>query len=123
MWRWTQRIVHAGILPAMLAVVYIAILIPILFEGGMNFNDFSSLDGVMALFTEPWAVVGGWVHYLVFDLYIGAWQVRDSNRVFTWPMSQLLVLPCLFLTLMLGPVGLLAYFLVRWIAGRTFLVE
>lgn len=122
-WRATGWIVHAGLLPAMLACVYIGIVGPLVLQGELRFSDFGTLSGVMGLFTKEWAVVAGWVHYLVFDLSIGAWEVRDANRVFTWPMSQLLVFPCLALTLMFGPAGLLSYFIVRWTAGKTFLVE
>jgi len=49
-------------------------------------------------------LLAGWVHYLAFDLFIGSWEVEDAaaNGIPHW-----LLLPCLFLTLMVGPVGLL----------------
>jgi hypothetical protein len=50
------------------------------------------------------------VHYLAFDLFIGAWQVRDAQRL---EVPHLLVVPCLALTFVVGPLGLLAYFIVR----------
>ena len=56
------------------------------------------------------AAAGGWVHYLAFDLFIGAWQVRDAR---VQGISHLLVIPCLQLTFLFGPAGLLLYFLIR----------
>lgn len=119
-WKGTGWIVHSGLLPALLAALYAAIVIPSAARGGLNFGDFGTLDGVVKLFSDRWVVAGGWIHYLAFDLMVGAWEVRDSQRVFSWPVSQFVVLPCLVLTLMLGPVGLLTYLLIRWSFGRRF---
>jgi hypothetical protein len=73
-------------------------------------GDFWSLKGVMNLFKSPRAVLAGWVHYLAFDLAVGVFIVADAAR---FDIHQLLILPCLILTLMFGPAGLLAYFILR----------
>jgi hypothetical protein len=118
-WRWTERIVHAAWIPLPLAIVYAAAFLmnteaP---EGG----GFGSLPAVMTLFTSPWAMLAGWVHYLVFDLFVGAWEVRDARRR---GIAHWMVLPCLFFTLMLGPIGLGAYLLLRGaLRGAWTLVE
>jgi hypothetical protein len=78
-------------------------------------GGFSSLSGVMTLFTSPHFALVGWVHYLAFDLFIGAWEVRDARRRL---ISHWFVVPCLVLTLMLGPVGLLAYLGLRFVLRR-----
>lgn len=52
----------------------------------------------------------GLVHYLAFDLFIGSWQVRDAQA---HGISHWFVIPCLILTFMLGPTGLLLYFVIR----------
>ncbi|HNK59325.1 MAG TPA: ABA4-like family protein, partial [Leptospiraceae bacterium] len=74
-------------------------------EGG-----FSTLDGVASLFKNKNALLAGWVHYLVFDLFVGTWEWRDSiqNNI-----SHFILVPCLFLTLMFGPAGFLIYYLIR----------
>jgi len=118
-WVWTQRIVHAIWIPLLLGGVYAGLLFagPDAPEGA----GFSTLAAVMRLFTLPTAALAGWVHYLVFDLFVGAWQVRDARRL---GLSHLWVAPCLLLTLMLGPVGLLTYLGVRAVrAGVTTLAE
>jgi hypothetical protein len=117
-WSWTQRIVHAIWIPALLGLAYAFALSsgsPV--EGG----SFFSLAGVMLFFTDPWAATAGWIHYLAFDLFVGAWQVRDARRN---QIPHGLLLPCLIATLMLGPLGLLAYLALRGVLRReTSLVE
>ncbi len=65
--------------------------------------DFNSLAGVMALFDDEWGALAGWVHYLCFDLFVARWIMGDA------PNGGYRLAPVLFLTLMLGPVGLLLY--------------
>lgn len=99
---------------ALLAGTYAALLFHALGQGsggGMNvFAQMGTLSGVVALFKSPDAILVGWIHYLAFDLFTGAWIAADAPgaRVPHW-----VVLPCLFLTLMAGPVGLLAYLIAR----------
>ena len=117
--RITQLLVHAVWIPLLLGPVYIYALFfgaptP---EGG----GFGSLAEVMTLFTSPTAVLGGWIHYLVFDLFIGAWIVRDAKRQ---GINHWITLPFLFATLMAGPAGLMGYLLLRLAMRRELsLVE
>jgi hypothetical protein len=69
----------------------------------------------MLLFTDRWLVLAGWVHYLAFDLFIGSWQVRDARRNH---VPFLLVLPCLVLTFLFGPIGLLLYLILAGMVSR-----
>lgn len=102
-WKGTDFVVHKGLLPLGLALLY-AILFVVTFGTGKG--DFSSLAGVKQLFSNDWILLVGWVHYLSFDMFVGSWCLRDSwNR----GISHWLMLPILFFTLMLGPVGYLLY--------------
>ena len=75
----------------------------------------------MTFFSVEQTMLAGWVHYLVFDLFVGAWEVRDARRV---GVHHLLVVPCLALTFMAGPIGLLLYLGLRaGIARRLGLDE
>ena len=69
-------------------------------------GGFGSLAEVMALFTMPEIALAGWIHYLAFDLFVGAWEVRTARRE---GIAFLLVLPCLVLTFLFGPAGFLAF--------------
>jgi hypothetical protein len=65
-------------------------------------------------------MLAGWVHYLAFDLFIGAWQVRDAQRR---GIKHLWVVPCLLTTLVFGPAGLLLYFIMRYSLTRTLTTD
>lgn len=84
-------------------------------EGG-----FDSIAGVRGLFANDSALTAGWLHYLAFDLFVGTWIARDSAER---GVHALLVAPCLGLTLMFGPAGLLAYFILRLAFGRRAKTE
>ena len=107
----TRQVVHAAWITWLLATVYLVALASGSSEGG----SFASLHGVMTLLSSPHAALAGWVHYLVFDLFVGAWEVRDAQR---HAIPHAAVVPCLFATLMLGPLGLAAYLLLRSVLRR-----
>jgi hypothetical protein len=109
--RWAASLVTGAILPLLFAVLYSGL---ILAHWGQTEGGFGTLAQVQALFSNPWLLLAGWVHYLAFDLFVGSWEVRDAQR---HGISQLLVAPCLVLTFLVGPVGFLLYALVR--AGKS----
>ena len=107
-----------GIVITLLCIVYVWLIIT-----HFNFADaakFGSLDGVMEIFTDKYTVTAGWVHYLAFDLLTGIWIKKNSIK---YNISHWVIIPCLFVTSMLGPVGLLLYLLVRWAKTKNYFVE
>ena len=82
-----------------------------------DFEKFGSLNGVMELFTDKTAVTAGWVHYLAFDLLTGIWIKKNAQK---YNIHHLILIPCLLLTFMLGPIGLLLYLLVRLIKTKQY---
>ncbi|MCA9622294.1 MAG: DUF4281 domain-containing protein [Myxococcales bacterium] len=118
-WAGTRRLVHSILMPLLLAAAYALLLFSDM--GGGGEASMFSLRGVMAIFDKPQTTIAAWIHYLVFDLFVGAWIVRDAERR---GQSRLLVTPCLLGTWFFGPVGLGAYLLVRALrGGGTSLVE
>src|SRR6476661_4401059 len=81
-WRYTLPLVRLLIVP-LLGIAY-AILIAARF--GASDGDFNSLAGVQRLFADPHMLLAGWIHYLAFDLFVGAWIVEDAlaRRVPHW---------------------------------------
>eukprot|EP00542_Grammatophora_oceanica_P018948 CAMPEP_0194049434 /NCGR_PEP_ID=MMETSP0009_2-20130614/30676_1 /TAXON_ID=210454 /ORGANISM="Grammatophora oceanica, Strain CCMP 410" /LENGTH=114 /DNA_ID=CAMNT_0038695595 /DNA_START=289 /DNA_END=633 /DNA_ORIENTATION=+ len=76
--------------------------------------DATKLEGVYELFRNPDLVFCGWVHYLAFDLLVGIGISMDAVKLGTSTMVYyLVVVPCLFFTFMLGPIGFLAYAIFR----------
>lgn len=100
------------IIPTILAVTY-ALLIALFWAG--SDGGYSSLDGVARLFANPWLLLAGWVHYLAFDLAIGAMIARKTSDE---ALPRLILLPILPLTFLFGPVGWLLFEIVRVIAPR-----
>jgi len=100
------------VIPVILSLGYTALILANWSgaEGGFN-----SLPDVMLLFTNPALALAGWVHFLAFDLFVGAWEVRTARRE---AIPHLLVLPCLVLTFLFGPIGLLVFLGLRFVYGR-----
>ena len=63
-----------------------------------------------ALFGNRGILLAGWLHYLAFDLFVGAWEVREAGRV---GLPHWLILPALALTFLFGPLGLLVFLVLR----------
>lgn len=111
-WKFTKIAIRSGAIPLLLAATYLILIV--LFFGAAE-GGFSSLAGVMKLFTNEWAVLAGWIHYLAFDLFVGIWEVKDAEKR---GISHWLVVPCLILTFMLGPIGFLLYSILRFFKSR-----
>ncbi len=102
---WSDRI--AGmIVPFGLSVSYLVLMV--LFPADKG--GFGTFAEVVELFTHPTSVMMGWVHFLAFDLLVGAWICRIARRehIKFW-----FVLPCLPVTFMFGPLGFLLFSAVR----------
>lgn len=111
--RWTANFVCGLVAPVLLASLYAWL---ILSHWGETAGDFRTLDGVAALMSNRWMLTAGWVHYLTFDLFIGSWELRDARKR---GIPHWVAAPCLALTFLFGPAGLLLYFIVRFAATRT----
>lgn len=96
------------VIPLLLSVGYVIL---IAFSGALDGTGFGT---VLRQFNYPDAALLGWVHFLAFDLFIGAWECRTARVV---GMRFSLVIPCLILTYLLGPLGLLVFFGLRAFPG------
>jgi hypothetical protein len=111
-WRWSARLIAPVLIPALLAAIYVTMVVT---QFGRGQGGFSSLSSVELLFQNRSMLLAGWVHYLAFDLFVGSWEVRDSQRI---GIAHYLVIPCLILTFIFGPAGWFLYFLIRTVAAR-----
>ncbi|MBV7264729.1 ABA4-like family protein [Erythrobacter ani] len=112
--RWPSllsAVLYMGV--GLLCLIYsaglIAVLSGVLPTGGGGAN-FTSIDGVRAIFSTDVGVTIGWTHYLAFDLFVGLWIARDADAKF---FSRWLQAPILLATLMAGPLGLFIWLLIR----------
>jgi len=117
-WRWTLGLISPGVVPFVLGLVYLTLFLTEGFEGPEG-SGFGSLEAVMLLFSVPYAVVIGWIHYLAFDLFVGCWELQDSQKK---GIPHWVMIPCLFMTFMLGPVGLVLYLTIRTVKTRELTI-
>jgi Domain of unknown function (DUF4281) len=120
--RWSYTYTITLIPPLIHAILYAAILLPIMLSPASNDEippkiDFNDIDSVFAVFGIPNVFFCGWVHYLAFDLLVARGIAMDAVYTCNIPYMgyYLLVVPCLLATLYVGPVGFLMYMIFRFI--------
>lgn len=104
LWPRAAERIAAVLVPSLLAVAYVGLLAA--YWGRAESGGFGSLDEVAALFSQRYVLLAGWLHYLAFDLLVGAMIVRQGRELqmpFWW------LLPCLPLTFLFGPAGFLLF--------------
>ena len=111
----SSLIFTARVISILLASIYCYLLV--VSWGNEPEVDFSSLAGVAEGFSDSGHLLTGWVHFLAIDLFLGAWQVERANKI---GLPHLILLPCLLLTFLVGPLGLLLFFIFQAIKTRTF---
>ena len=92
--RWVKRTVLSGAWVAMLASMYLLVV-----ATHFNFTaaDFTTLEGVTALLSDPWAMTAGWIHYLAFDLLAGVILTKKGSAL---GIARWQLLPCQLCTFM-----------------------
>lgn len=113
-WKFTHFIIHRFVFSIIFSTLYLGLLF--FYFGKMGMGSFSSLVGVTELFSHKELVLIGWVHYLAFDLLVGSWEFRDAPKS---GIPHLFLVPCLFFTLILGPVGFLMYLIIRFFKKKN----
>lgn len=108
-WSVTHRIVSSPLIVVPPVLVYLVLLVP---QFGSVFAAVSSpeLVPLAALFGTPVGAALAWAHFIGFDLFVGRFLYLDARERHVHP---LLMAPLLVLTILLAPLGLLAYLLVR----------
>jgi hypothetical protein len=111
-WAGAARWFAGRVVPLLLAVAYVVLFA----RNGMADGGYGSLAEVRRLFAVPELLTAGWIHYLAFDLFVGAWIAERSAEL---GLPHLALLPLLVLTFLFGPAGLLAFVLLaapvqRW---------
>lgn len=105
--------IAASAIPLILSVAYLGLVLA--FWSGAE-GGFDSLANVEKLFRTREIVLAGWLHYLAFDLFVGAWVARTARAegIAFW-----YVVPCLLLTFLFGPVGFLLFQVFRLVRNRS----
>ncbi|RDX38275.1 DUF4281 domain-containing protein [Kangiella sp. HD9-110m-PIT-SAG07] len=100
-------IIPQYIIPFGLSLLYstLALIHLLSAEGG-----FDSLANLRLLFQNDAALLAGWLHYLAFDLFIGAWIAQQADIL---KISRIVQAPILIATFLLGPIGLALFLVMR----------
>jgi hypothetical protein len=108
-WSLTRRIVSSPLIVAPILLVCLALMLPGFGDFWSNYTS-PTLPGLRELFgTERGAAVI-WAHLIAFDLFVGRWMYLDSRDHGVHP---LLMAPLLFLTILVSPLGLALYLVLR----------
>ncbi|KAI9143836.1 hypothetical protein BKA69DRAFT_51115 [Paraphysoderma sedebokerense] len=77
-------------------------------NGKFHMPDFMTFKGVRGLINHatPQGATAMWVHYLAFDLFVGYQIAKHASK---HGIPKILSIPCVFFTMMAGPIGLLLY--------------
>ena len=105
-----KLVAGARVVAVVLAVGYAVLVVAALAQAGRALPDLSTLGGLARAFSDPHVMLVGWVHYLAFDLWTGAWEAEEAGRR---GMPHWAVLPCLALTFLAGPIGLVLFLALR----------
>jgi hypothetical protein len=110
-WHITQTLIAGGYISFLTGLLYLVLFI----MAGDVEGGYGSLADVYMLFGNRHALLAGWIHYLGFDLFIGAWQVTQARR---HSIPHLVVVPCLFLTFWFGPIGFALFLIIRLVKTK-----
>lgn len=108
-WSVTRRIISSPLVAVPPLLVYVALLLPQFgaFAGAVASG---SHPAVLAVFATPAGASVIWAHLIGFDLFIGRWMYLDAR---TRGIHPLVMAPVLLVTILLSPIGLLTYLLLR----------
>jgi hypothetical protein len=108
-WSWTRRIIASPLIVLPVVLIYALLVIPA-FGEVLPAVASPTLGGVRELLGTADGAAAGWAHMIAFDLFVGRWSWLDSRDR---GVPALVMAPVLLLTILLGPLGLAAYLLVR----------
>ena len=78
------------------------------FDG--NFNLYFGIENISELFANKTFLMMFWIHFISVNLFTGSWMVKDSQK---FMMNKIFLIIPLIITYLIGPLGLLIYWLIR----------
>jgi hypothetical protein len=112
-WSWTRRIIGSPYIVVPPLAVWLVQLLPEFgsFASEMLSPDLAGVRGVISTAIGTSAI---WAHLIAFDLFVGRWMYLDSRSRGVHPLAMA---PVLVLTILLSPLGLGTYLLLRVVPG------
>ena len=91
-----------------LFILYKSYLNNFVFEN--NFNLYFGINETSELFSNKYFLMMFWIHFVSINLFVGGWIVRDSQKFL---INKILLIIPLLTTYLVGPLGILIYWLIR----------
>jgi Domain of unknown function (DUF4281) len=114
-WSITRRVVASPLIVVPALLVYAVAVLPAL-PDVLPAVASPTLTGVAGLLGTPLGAAAGWAHFIAFDLFVGRWIYLDARER---GIPHLVTAPVLVLTILLGPLGMLAHLAVRAVRQRS----
>ena len=80
------------------------------YDFGSNFSLYMGIDDTTDLFSNKNFLMMFWIHFISINLFTGGWIVKDSQK---FVINKFLISIPLIITYLIGPLGLLIYWLIR----------
>ena len=81
-----------------------------------NFELYFGINNISELFSDKSFLIMFWIHFVSINLFTGGWIVKDSQKL---GINKILLILPLILTYLIGPLGLLIYWLIRIFYAKT----
>ena len=80
------------------------------YDFNSNFSLYMGIDDTTDLFSNKNFLMMFWIHFISINLFTGGWIVKDSQK---FAINKFLISIPLIITYLIGPLGLLTYWLLR----------
>lgn len=113
-WKYTEAVAFGSAIILFLAATVFTF--QYLLHGDDD-GSFLTFEGFTNLFHNTEMLLTGWLNYLSFCLLVGSWQSHDARQL---KIGHIFVVPCLLLTMLAGPAGLLLYMVLRFFKTKKW---
>lgn len=114
-WSVTRRVIASPLIVVPALLVYAVAVLPALSDV-LPAVASPTLMSVAGLLGSPLGAAAGWAHFIGFDLFVGRWIFLDARER---GIPHLVTAPVLVLTILLGPLGVLAHLVARAVRQRS----
>ena len=80
------------------------------YEFLINFDLYLSISNLSNLFSNETFLMLFWIHFVSINLFTGGWIVKDSQK---FGINKIILFLPLVITYLIGPLGILVYWIVR----------
>ena len=80
------------------------------YDFNSNFSLYMGIDDTTDLFSNKNFLMMFWIHFISINLFAGGWVVKDSQK---FMINKFLLSIPLVILYLIGPLGLLVYWLIR----------